>query len=174
MKMFQHQQHNQLSQRHLRQTGPLVQLTHQLLLRENRDKLNKSLTMHFCNGCQELLIKTVRNCIYYTAECNAKTLNRKMQLFLPRLFALWVNYIPGSLSFILYKTRMQSKTQPEKTAGISRRLHWFPHEMTSKKRVQKFHTDDASVPRSGWCFRLASGEFASTNQNHYTNLGSDT
>ena len=57
MKMFQHQQYNHLSQRHLRQTGQLVQLTHQLLLRENRDKLNKSLTMHFYNGCQELLIK---------------------------------------------------------------------------------------------------------------------
>ena len=106
MKMFQHQQYNHLSQRHLRQTGQLVQLTHQLLLRENRDKLNKSLTMHFCNGCQELLIKTARNCIVYTAEYNAKTLNRNKQLFLPRLFALRVNYILGSLSFILYKTRM--------------------------------------------------------------------
>ena len=135
MKMFQHQQYNHLSQRHLRQTGQLVQLTHQLPLRENRDKLNKSLTMHFCNGCQKLLIETARNCIFYTAEYNAKTLNRKKQLFLPRLFALWVNYILGSLSFILYKTRMHSKTPREKTAGISRRLHWFPREMTSKKRV---------------------------------------
>ena len=27
--------------------------------------------------------------------------------------------------------------------------HWFPREMTSEKRTQKFHTDDASLPRSG-------------------------
>ena len=75
--------------------------------------------MHFCNGCQELLTKTAGKLHFYTAEYNAKTLNTKMQLFLPRLFALRVNYILGSLSFILYKTRTKSKTQPEKTAGIS-------------------------------------------------------
>ena len=28
---------------------------------------------------------------------------------------------------------------PEKTADISRRYHWFPREMTSEKRAQKFH-----------------------------------
>ena len=33
---------------------------------------------------------------------------------------------------------------------IGSRCHrWFPHEMTSEKRAQKFHTDDASLPRSG-------------------------
>ena len=26
--------------------------------------------------------------------------------------------------------------------------------MKSEKRAQKFNTDDASLPRSGWCFRL--------------------
>ena len=26
---------------------------------------------------------------------------------------------------------------------------WFLHEMTSEKRVQKFHTDDLSLPTSG-------------------------
>ena len=31
---------------------------------------------------------------------------------------------------------------PEKTADISRRHHWFPREMTSGKRAQKFNTDD--------------------------------
>ena len=30
---------------------------------------------------------------------------------------------------------------PEKTAAISRRHYWFPREMTSEQRVQKFHTD---------------------------------
>ena len=28
------------------------------------------------------------------------------------------------------------------TADISRRLHWFPHEMTSEQRLHKFHTCD--------------------------------
>ena len=35
---------------------------------------------------------------------------------------------------------------------ISCFLQWFPLEMTSEKRAQKFHTDDVSLPRSGWCF----------------------
>ena len=42
--------------------------------------------------------------------------------------------------------------QPEKTADIWLRYHWFPRQMTSEKRAQKFHTDDASLPRSGQCF----------------------
>ena len=44
--------------------------------------------------------------------------------------------------------------QPEKTANIWRRYHWFPLQMTFEKQAQKFHTDDASLPRSGWCFWL--------------------
>ena len=31
---------------------------------------------------------------------------------------------------------------------ISLRHHWFSREMTSEKRPQKFHSDDASLPRS--------------------------
>ena len=47
--------------------------------------------------------------------------------------------------------------------------------MTSEKRAQKFHTDDVSLPKSGWCFWLVvpRGKFASTNQKHYPDLGSD-
>ena len=44
--------------------------------------------------------------------------------------------------------------QPEKTAAIWRRCHWFPRQMTSEKRALKFHTDDATLPRSGQCFWL--------------------
>ena len=40
---------------------------------------------------------------------------------------------------------------PEKRAEISRRHNWFPREMTSEQRLQKFHTDDASLSRSGKC-----------------------
>ena len=39
-----------------------------------------------------------------------------------------------------------------KTAYISRCLHWFPHEMSSEERAQKFHSVDAVstqiLPRS--------------------------
>ena len=46
---------------------------------------------------------------------------------------------------------------------------------TSEKRAQKFHTDDASQPRSGQCFWLVEPNFTSgtTNQKHYPDLGSD-
>ena len=40
-------------------------------------------------------------------------------------------------------------------ADITRRHHWFSRAMTSEKRAHKFHTDDASLPRSGYCFWLA-------------------
>ena len=41
---------------------------------------------------------------------------------------------------------------PEKSNDISRHRNWFSYEMTSEKRAQIFHTDDASLPRSGQCF----------------------
>ena len=37
------------------------------------------------------------------------------------------------------------RSQPEKTANNWRGHHWFPRQMTSEKRAQKFHTDDASL-----------------------------
>ena len=33
--------------------------------------------------------------------------------------------------------------------SISRRYHWFPHEMTSEQRLQKFHTIDVRYPDLG-------------------------
>lgn len=39
---------------------------------------------------------------------------------------------------------------PEKVADILRHHHWFPHEMMSEKRAQKFDTDYMSLSRSGW------------------------
>ena len=38
--------------------------------------------------------------------------------------------------------------KPEKTADVSWRHHRCPRGMMSEKRAQKFHTDDASQPRS--------------------------
>ena len=43
----------------------------------------------------------------------------------------------------------QEYTQSKKTADISRHHHWFPREITSWKRAQEFHTDDASLPDLG-------------------------
>ena len=47
--------------------------------------------------------------------------------------------------------------------------------MTSERREQKFHTDDASLPRSGKCFWLVESNFprGTNNQKHYPDLGSD-
>ena len=46
---------------------------------------------------------------------------------------------------------------------------------SSEKRAQKYHKDDASLPRSGQCFWLVEANFTSgtTNQKHYPDLGSD-
>ena len=64
----------------------------------------------------------------------------------------------------------------EKTDDISRRHQRFAREMTSEKLVQKFHVNDASLPRSGYCFWLVVPrvKFALTNQKHYPDLGIDT
>ena len=45
-----------------------------------------------------------------------------------------------------------SKRKPEKTAEILRRYYWFPREISSEKRAEKFHNDDATLPRfaSDW------------------------
>ena len=54
-------------------------------------------------------------------------------------------------------------------------LPLFARQMTSGKREQKFHTDEVSLPRSGWCFWLVvpGGKFDSANKRHYPNLCSD-
>ena len=51
----------------------------------------------------------------------------------------------------------------------------FPRQMTSEKRAQKLHIDDASLPRSGYCFWLVESNFprGTTSQKHYPDLGSD-
>ena len=73
--------------------------------------------------------------------------------------------LSASTSFTLsFQTKMRCFSYPEKTGDIPRRQHLFLREITSEERAQKFHTDDASLPRSDWleiCF----------NQPH---LGNDT
>ena len=67
---------------------------------------------------------------------------------------LW--YVGKTLTavVILFRCYFSSLTKtwtrkPEKTADIPRHHLWFPWEMTSGERLQKFHTDDVSQPRSG-------------------------
>ena len=50
------------------------------------------------------------------------------------------------------------KCLPEKLAYISWCNDWFPCEITSEKRAQKSHADDASLLR-GYCFWLAETNF---------------
>ena len=57
--------------------------------------------------------------------------------------------------YIIVSSQMRCFSYPKKTADIPRRQHWFPLEITSEKRSQRFHTDDASLPGSDWleiCF----------------------
>ena len=56
------------------------------------------------------------------------------------------------------EVRVEYIHQPEKTTDISRRHCRFPHEMTSEKRAQKFHTDDVSLPRSGYSVFSTTGK----------------
>ena len=89
---------------------------------------------------------------------------------------------PGSLS-IQQKVRFEISEIPRALWNGTFRLHrpdpshhWFSREMTSEKRAQKFLTDDALLQRSGQCFGVIvpRGKFASANQKHYPDLGSDT
>ena len=66
------------------------------------------------------------------------------------------------------------KCLPEKIAYISWRNNWFPCEITSDKRAQKFHTDDASLLlgiASDWLKQIC--PHGTTNQKLYSDLGSD-
>ena len=64
----------------------------------------------------------------------------------------------------------------EKTADISQCLHWFPHgnNVIGSNTVYSYWWGD-SLPRS-WCYLwlvIPQGKFASANQKHYPELGSD-
>ena len=59
------------------------------------------------------------------------------------------------------------------------RHHWFPREMTSEKRLQKFHTDDVSQTvyldlgsASDWLKQNSLAPWA--NQKHYPDLDGGT
>ena len=46
----------------------------------------------------------------------------------------------------------QAFTLPEKTADIFMTLSVVSYKMIFGEQTQKFHPDDPSLPRSGWCF----------------------
>ena len=57
---------------------------------------------------------------------------------------LFLNF-KGLVSYVFLKDHFVFSV-PEKTADISWHHLSFPHGMTSEKQVQKFHTDDTSLP----------------------------
>ena len=63
-----------------------------------------------------------------------------------------------SVNTIIQLYSMGFKCLPEKLVCISWCNNWFPCEITSEKRAQKFHTDDASL-LLGYCFWLAETNF---------------
>ena len=93
-------------------------------------------------------------------------------------------YLGYILSKMHYKIRSSSglsvqmghslKKQPSTFRDTT--TAWFPYEMTPEKQAQKCHTDNPSLPRSGQYFWLVaqSEKFASTNQMHQPDLGSDS
>ena len=51
--------------------------------------------------------------------------------------------------YILFKSHHRPGSfSLRKQADIWGRYHWFPRQMTSEKRAQKFHTDDVSLLRT--------------------------
>ena len=61
------------------------------------------------------------------------------------------SFYPSDLmSFAWQIARGMVSGSLRKKANFSPLHHWFAREMTSEKRVQKFQTDDASLPRSGY------------------------
>ena len=56
---------------------------------------------------------------------------------------------PYYLHFCEYLVYLRK--QPANISGLH---HWFLREMTSEKRTSRFHTVDASIPRSRQCFKL--------------------
>ena len=64
----------------------------------------------------------------------------------------------------------QHKCYPGKTANILWCQHWFPSKMTSEEQVQKFRTDDVSLPISERCFWWVKANFphSMNNQKHST------
>ena len=65
----------------------------------------------------------------------------------------------------------------KKTTVIMQCHHWFPHKMMSKKKMQKLHTNDASLATQSWVVLLigcATREIASANEKYYPALGNDT
>ena len=67
----------------------------------------------------------------------------------------YVNWATSSLAKSPTQTAklyLKSPEQPQKTADILRRHLQFSREITSEERAQEFHTDDVTLPRSGWSF----------------------
>ena len=66
----------------------------------------------------------------------------------------WHTKITRQESVFFFFNYRKTPSLAKKIADISRHQRLLPRETMSGKRAQKFHTDDVSIPRSGWCFWL--------------------
>ena len=76
----------------------------------------------------------------------------------------------GSLSRCVPSIEV-TNTQPKISSDISQCHHWIPGKLTSEKQMQKFHTDDTSLPCGECCWLVVlPGKFVSSNQKHYPHI----
>ena len=67
-----------------------------------------------------------------------------------------INIFFKLLNVIIFFSILFLPTTFNYTADIWRRYHWFSRQMTSEKRAQKIHTDDASLPSaSDWLNQIS-------------------
>ena len=107
------------------------------------------MNLHFCDMIIYMPLSMV-------IRLNLKRILKSSSGFVVRT---WHCKHPCSCWTVTFKFRTSLQYQPEKTATILQWHNWFPCEMSSEKCAQKFHTDEASLSRSGSCFWLVEANF---------------
>ena len=109
-----------------------------------------SITLHFPHspyGCY----RTLQILVFLNGFFLFKATLESPGIATPLFFHTLSLFTTTTISGLFASITLSHYKQPEKTADIWRCNHWFLRQMTSEKRAQKFHTDDASPPRSGQC-----------------------
>ena len=111
-----------------------------------------------------------KNLQYYFESVYFKELHKDQSYNWPTTYGAGAAVVSTITSV---NTELSSLRKP---ADIWRRHHLFPRQfMTCEKWAQKFHTDDASPPRSGLPFWLVEASFLPRHDQSeaYPDLGSD-
>ena len=96
-----------------------------------------------CQFSREKVV-TISNCPFVSFEINSFNL--------VQVFGDLFPFLSSRNCALLFQWRDQQPWFPGTTSGFEEtpHYHWlFPRQMTTEKRAQKFHSDDASLPRSG-------------------------